>query len=166
MFQRSILYTHQLKTYFQLLLVVCNSGGSVFISDLTQQTNLRNTCSGAGTECDLKANNLYFVTNNDDSPITISPYQSVSLSCSGSTDCSGDVTNLFSLTKTGGTSLTYTSSQTSTNGASNSYMTGVNGASPTASGSCQLTQIMEHLLHLQPVVKTSFTFFIFFNYTI
>ena len=115
------------------------TGGNVIISDLTQQTDLRNTCSGAGTECILKAKNFYFVSNSDDSkdPITISPYQSIMLSCSGSADCTGDSTNTFSLTKTGGTSSTYTSSQTITNGAtSNSF---VNPTS-TASGSCQVTQ--------------------------
>ena len=73
---------HYLLTHLVLVVVI-----SIYFG-LTQKTDLRNTCSGSGTECILTANNLYFVTNTDNDPLTISPYQSITLSCSGSADSS------------------------------------------------------------------------------
>ena len=113
------------------------SGGDINILGLTQKTDLSNTCSGSGTECILTANNLYFVTNTDNDPLTISPYQSITLSCSGSTDCTKDQTNTFTYTKTGGTSLEFYSTQTSTTGNFDNTYTNTNGM---MSGCRQLTQ--------------------------
>jgi hypothetical protein len=121
---------------FQITAGGLNSGGDVTISDLTQKTDLSNTCFGSGTTCSLIASNTYVVTNNDDSPITVNPFQSVSLSCSGNVDCVQSQQNSFLLTKTTGQSLTYTSTQTSTSGGASNTFAAPSGAQ----GSCTLTQ--------------------------
>ena len=112
-------------------------GSDVDISKMIQTTDLSNTCSGSTTTCSNTAFNDYDIINTSGAPITSSTDQSIVMSNSFTSGShSNDVFNTMTLTKSTGTSFSFSGSQSSTNNvADNSFAT-----TPGASGSCQVTQ--------------------------
>jgi hypothetical protein len=115
------------------------TGSDIDISKLNQDITFTNTCSNTGTSCSLTGNNFYEVDNTSGETITLNSDQIISGSNNfDSGTHSINQNNIVSLSKSSGTSLNFISSQTAS--ASSPGATNNIGSTPSASGTCSVTQ--------------------------